>query len=494
MLFSTWPFIVLFLPITFAGFFLLNKARLIIAGKVWLVCASLFFYGYWNWSYLPLIVGSTLFNFAVGTGLTAGADQKKPPRVSRKAILAFGIVANLALLGYFKYADFFIDNFNHAAGTSFPLPLILLPLGLSFFTFLKIAYLVDSYRGEAREYDLLNFSLFVVFFPALIAGPIVHHREMMTQFASRWTLVIRYRNVLIGLLVFSIGLFKKVVLADTLSHWAAAGFASQVPLDFYSAWATSLSFTFQLYFDFSGYCDMAVGAALLFNIKLPINFYSPYKALDIQDFWRRWHMTLSRWLRDYLYIPLGGNRGSRVRTYLNLMATFVIGGFWHGASWMFVIWGALHGGALIVHRIWSGLGGRLPKPLAWLLTFMFVNVAWVFFQAKSVDSALMILSGMVDMSTALHSIPVSDIPVEKLAWGGTFADHLLARLPHGLAANFLCYVGLLVSFILIAQKNSVQWMQASVGPWRLGFGVALFCSAFYVSLASTSSVFLYFNF
>lgn len=407
MLFNSYEFILVFLPVTFFVYFWLNGARLIVAGKAWLVLASLFFYSWWDVTYLPLILVSMLVNYAIGTSLgrkenggdpslfsLVGAGVAGGRALPRKAILTAGVAFNLGLLGYFKYADFFVANLN-AAGGNFTLPNIILPLAISFFTFQQIAYLVDSYREETREYDFLNYALFVTFFPQLIAGPIVHHKEMMPQFASKWNLVKRYRNIALGLFIFSMGLFKKVVIADTFAQWATPGFDTAVTLSFFGAWITSLSYTFQLYFDFSGYTDMAIGAALLFNIRLPINFNSPYKATDIQDFWRRWHITLSRFLRDYLYIPLGGNRIGPARTYVNLFATFLLGGLWHGASWMFVIWGALHGAALVIHRFWSRqLGLVMPAILGWFLTFNFINITWVFFRAGDIDDAVKVIGGM----------------------------------------------------------------------------------------------------
>ena len=284
------------------------------------------------------------FNFIIGRKLSSNPS---------KPLLIFGIIANVALLGYFKYADFFIENVNSLFGTNIDLLNLALPLAISFFTFQQIAYLVDSYRKETKEYSFLNYALFVTFFPQLIAGPIVHHKEMMPQFENKWNLVKKYKNIALGLFIFSIGLFKKVVIADTFAIWATNGFDNATTLNLFEAWATSLSYTFQLYFDFSGYTDMAIGIALLFNIKLPINFNSPYKALNIQDFWRRWHITLGRFLRDYIYIPLGGNRTGKFRNYLNLLITFLIAGIWHGASWMFVFWGFLHGVAMVVHRAWK---------------------------------------------------------------------------------------------------------------------------------------------
>ena len=340
-----------------------------------------------------------LFNYFVARTI----NDTTVNHISKKSTLIFGITMNLLLLGYFKYSDFFIENINLAVGTSVPLLHLALPLAISFFTFQQIAYLVDSYRGETKKYGFLNYALFVTFFPQLIAGPIVHHAEMMPQFAHKWNLVKNYRHILMGIFIFSIGLFKKVVIADTFAIWATAGFDGSGSLNLLEAWATSLSYTFQLYFDFSGYTDMAIGVALLFNIKLPINFNSPYKALDIQDFWRRWHITLSRFLKDYIYIPLGGNRKGSFRTYNNLMATFILGGIWHGAGWTFVFWGFLHGFALVVHRFWTRLGFVMPKVLAWFVTFNFINIAWVFFRAKEWDDAIRVLSAMFTLEVSSFS-------------------------------------------------------------------------------------------
>ena len=312
----------------------------------------------------------------------------------KKHILIFSITMNLFLLAYFKYSDFFIENINLVFSSHIGLLHLALPLAISFFTFQQIAYLVDSYRGETKEYSFLNYAVFVTFFPQLIAGPIVHHSEMMPQFEEGKNKFIYYKNIVGGIFLFSIGLFKKVIIADSFASVATQGFDVAESLTLLSGWVTSLSYTFQLYFDFSGYTDMAIGIALLFNIKLPINFNSPYKALNIQDFWRRWHITLSRFLKDYIYIPLGGNRKSSIRTYTNLFITFVLGGIWHGAGWTFIFWGVLHGGALVTHRLWQQFNIKIPKILAWFITFNFINISWVFFRAKEWDDALKVLDAM----------------------------------------------------------------------------------------------------
>jgi D-alanyl-lipoteichoic acid acyltransferase DltB (MBOAT superfamily) len=333
-----------------------------------------------------------LFNYVVGTHLS---HQKPIPKgYSYRGLLIVGVLFNLSLLGYFKYSDFFLKNINGLFSGDIPLLHLALPLAISFYTFQQIAYLVDSYRGETREYDFLNYALFVTFFPQLIAGPIVHHSQMMPQFAKVQNKVKNYRNIALGLFIFSMGLFKKVAIADSFAMWASEGFDVATKLNMVEGWITSLSYTFQLYFDFSGYTDMAIGIALLFNISLPSNFNSPYKATSIQDFWRRWHITLSNFLREYIYIPLGGNRKGELHTYLNLFVTFLLGGIWHGAGWTFVFWGMLHGIGLMVHRAWQRVGFRLPTLVAWFITFNFINIAWVFFRAKEWSDAIKVLSGM----------------------------------------------------------------------------------------------------
>ncbi|HBY87302.1 MAG TPA: membrane-bound O-acyltransferase family protein [Colwellia sp.] len=485
MLFNSFEFIFIFLPISFFIYFYLNKKRLTELSKSFLLISSLFFYSYWNTIYLPLILFSMTFNFSIGKHLAKMRENKR--FISKKVILTIGIVSNVSLLVYFKYSDFFIGNFNLAVGSNFDLLHLALPLAISFYTFQQIAYLVDSYKGETKEYDFLSYAVFVTFFPQLIAGPIVHHSEMMPQFSKPKNNVINYTNISIGLFIFSIGLFKKVVIADSFAVWANEGFDISTELSLFEAWVTSLSYTFQLYFDFSGYTDMAIGIALLFNIKLPINFNSPYKAVSIQDFWRRWHMTLSRFLRDYIYIPLGGNKKGNVSTYSNLFITFLIGGMWHGAGWTFIFWGALHGGALIIHRFWLKMNVSMNIFIAWFLTFNFVNITWVFFRAREWDDAIKVLNGMFSEELMLPE-KFSGTLANLSDFGITFGDWLQGS--HGVIYTPLW---ILLAFIIISCANSNE-MAKKFKPSKASLLLNLVLLIVSFSLINNASEFLYFNF
>ena len=394
MLFNSLSFILLFLPISAVTYYFLIQKRIILGARLWLVGTSLFFYAFWNIYYLPLIMISMAFNFTLGSAMTSSAV-----RLNKKLMLFIGVFINLITLGYFKYTDFFISNVNSIFGTAIPLQHIALPLAISFFTFQQIAYLVDCYKGLIKNYDVIAYALFVTFFPQLIAGPIVAHYEMIPQFMKTSNLVKNYKNIFMGIIIFLIGLFKKIIIADTYAQMATTGFDRLQSLDFWGGWFTSLSYTIQIYFDFSGYCDMAIGCALMFNIKLPINFNSPYKALNIKDFWRRWHITLSRFLRDYLYIPLGGNRKGELRAFSNVFLVFLLGGLWHGSAWTFVIWGALHGLANVIYRLWEKTHIKLNKFIAWFITFNFINLTWVFFRAQSFSDAHKVIKAMFSLPT-----------------------------------------------------------------------------------------------
>ncbi len=491
MLFNSPSYFFVFLPLAVIAYFLINRMGYYRTGKVWLVVASFYFYAYWNSAYLGLIIASILVNYLVAGSIRR---HREHTALGSKPLLVVGIAFNLGMLGYFKYSDFFIANINSLLATNIPQLELLLPLAISFFTFQQIAYLVDCYRYNIHEYDFLNYCLFVSFFPQLIAGPIVHHKEMMPQFMSRENASLQWDNIARGVLLFSIGLFKKVVIADTFAIWADAGFADPTAPDFVSAWQTSLSYTFQLYYDFSGYTDMAIGAALMFNIRLPLNFNSPYKAVDIQDFWRRWHMTLSRWLKDYLYIPLGGNRRGSARTYVNLFLTFLLGGLWHGAGWTFVIWGAMHGIALVLHRLWSTRAYKMPVLPAWALTFVFVNFAWVMFRADDVSTAARIMSGMIGLNGfSFHENVYTNYEYWRSMLvegaGVVTVENLLGPVSTALAV-------LIFGLIAVFGRNSVQIVAERskfgiLDVVRVGGGIFVVSL---LSIASTSSVFLYFNF
>ncbi|MGD6961123.1 MBOAT family O-acyltransferase [Fictibacillus phosphorivorans] len=481
MLFNSYEFIFYFLPTAFLGYFLLTYAKQETTAKIWLVGVSLYFYSFWNFNYLYLIMLSILVNYGIGTYLSNSSNVR-----ARKIALISGIVINVLLLGYYKYTDFFLETLNSFIDNDYSLLKLALPLAISFFTFQQVAYLVDSYRLETKGYKLHDYMLFVIFFPQLIAGPIVHHREMMSQFQDATNRRIIAKNISLGLYIFAVGLFKKVMIADTFAVWANDGYARSADLFFFESWIVSLSYTFQLYFDFSGYCDMAMGAALLFNIKLPLNFNSPYKALNIQDFWRRWHITLSRFLTEYIYKPLGGNRISPSRTYINIFLIFMISGFWHGAGWTFIIWGVLHGIASVIYRWWSRRGYSMPKILAWFITFQFVNMAWVFFRAESVQQALTILKTMLGVQNFTLPVRLAS-HVEALSGLSFFPER----------ASF--YTSLSVGLIVIAlavvigRSNSFQMMERfRPNSYRLVFILLLF----FVSILQLGKVteFLYFNF
>jgi alginate O-acetyltransferase complex protein AlgI len=467
MLFNSYPFIFLFLPITLIGFYVLGRLnRMAAAG--WLAAASVIFYGWWNPVYVVLLLASVLFNYALGFAIVrADAAGRVQPK---KRLLIFAISANLCVLAYYKYANFFLDNVNAVLGTAASLGTIVLPLGISFFTFTQIAFLADAYQGKAREYSLVHYGLFVTYFPHLIAGPVLHHGEMMPQFGRAETYRMDFDNLAAGLTIFIIGLFKKVMIADGVSVYVSPIFdaaRSGIALNFLEAWCGALAYTFQLYFDFSGYSDMAVGLSLMFGVRMPINFHSPYKAVNIVDFWRRWHMTLSRFLRDYLYIPLGGNRKGPARRYVNLMITMLLGGLWHGAGWTFVIWGGLHGVYLVINHAWHalrrGLGQDLSLSSPWgraagcFLTFLAVAAGWVIFRADSMHSALVMLRGMA----GLHGFTLPDFWLAKWgalgAWmsqhGVTFADS------RGLVTTGLVYWILILLAVVWLAPNTQQIMR-----------------------------------
>ena len=463
MLFNSHEFIFFYLPVVFFGFFWIARGSYRLAA-LWLGASSLFFYGWWNLQFVLLLQASIVFNYAMGYVIGHVRVQNELS-AQAKSLLVVAIISNLVVLGYFKYTNFFISTANNLAGTSWNHIEITLPLGISFFTFTQIAFLVDVYRGIAREYNFIHYLLFVSYFPHLIAGPVLHHKQMMPQFADADTYKLNIDNVNVGLTIFTVGLVKKIVLADQFALYSnpvfnAVAFGGEPKL--FEAWIGALAYTLQLYFDFSGYSDMAIGLSKMFNVELPLNFDSPYKAANIIDFWRRWHMTLSAFLRDYLYIPLGGNRHGIVRRYANLLTTMLLGGLWHGANWTFVLWGGLHGIFLIINHIWLGLCGRYRLPhlpggelLGRGLTFIAVVVAWVPFRANGFETAMRMLNGMA----LLNGL---SLPGSLKSHYPTLADHgvnfigptPLTGLPILEVAIWLI-IGLTIVWIL---PNPQQWL------------------------------------
>ena len=435
MLFNSYAFIFCFLPVVLVGFGAISRLENGRSRILWLLGASLFFYGWWNPNYLLLIGASIGFNYTIGRSFGAFARNR------HKGLLVVGICTNLAALGYFKYANFFVDNLNWALGSDYHLRTIILPLAISFFTFQQIAYLVDAYRAGGLKHGLLEYALFVSFFPQLIAGPIVHHQDVMPQLND---LRLDYETFARGMSMFALGLFKKLLIADSLISSVDGTFSASAlgqSVTFADAWMGTIAYSLQLYFDFSGYSDMAIGLGALFGVTLPLNFNSPYKATSVVEFWRRWHMTLSRFLRDYVYIALGGNRLGTMRRYVNLMMTMLLGGLWHGAGWTFVLWGAIHGAYLIVGHLSLGLRAAQPEArpsmirtwVARTATFLAILVAWVVFRAESLPSAFGLLATMFGFEGFVFELlqtPGEDVPLIigmlALAWFAPNTQEVMA--------------------------------------------------------------------
>jgi alginate O-acetyltransferase complex protein AlgI len=467
MLFNSYAFIFVYLPVTMAGFFLLalNSHRL---AALWLAAASLFFYGWWNPVFVLLVMASITVNYAFGYAI--GHARLKSEQKA-KTVLTFAVITNLALLAYFKYVNFFIANLSQLTGTELMVVNIVLPLGISFFTFTQIAFLVDVYRSIAREYNFIHYVLFVTYFPHLIAGPVLHHKQMMPQFRHAETYRINLENINVGLTIFIIGLAKKVLLADQFALYANPVFdvvAQGGEPKLIEAWIAALAYTLQLYFDFSGYSDMAIGLSRMFNVKLPLNFDSPYKASNIIEFWRRWHMTLSAFLREYLYVPLGGSRKGVPRRYANLLITMLLGGLWHGAGWTFVLWGGLHGVYLVINHGWRYLTGAESESSGWRkvagigLTFLVVVIAWVPFRSADLDAALRMWAGMLGMNGI--SLTASLEP-RLSSWLGPFiAFEGIAPLAALSSSEvFLVLpIGLAIIWLL---PNTQQWMVNYQPAW-----------------------------
>jgi alginate O-acetyltransferase complex protein AlgI len=489
MLFNSLPFIFVFLPLTLLAFYSLARLDTRMAAG-FLAIVSLCFYGWWDSRYVLLLTASIVGNFLFAEAI---ARNRALPRIAHGLLVA-AIAADLALLGYYKYANFFVANLNDVAGTGFTMASIILPLGISFFTFTQIAFLVDTWRGIARERNFIHYFLFITYFPHLIAGPILHHAEMMPQFGKAQTFRFDPARLAIGLSLFILGLVKKTVCADGIAPVAQVAFGAAdagQPLGLLHSWYGALAYAMQIYFDFSAYTDMALGISIMFGIRLPLNFDSPYRAASIIDFWRRWHMTLSRFLRDYLYIPLGGSRCAPPRRYANLMITMLLGGLWHGAAWTYVIWGGLHGLYLVInhgwHRVRPQMRGNLAThAAAVLLTFLCVVVAWVFFRAMTVAGALSLIRGMAGLQglSAAGAPYVSNqqilslVLLIALCWLAPNAYQMLGRFSPALQE-------------VRPATRALAWRPSLA--WATGLGI-LFALSLSQILSGAPSEFIYFQF
>lgn len=481
MLFNSHIYIFIFLPIVFLLYFYIRKNLSATFSTSILVIASYVFYAYWNPKYIFLILGSIYLNYMIG-----GYIYKKKSR----NLLILGIILNVTPLIFYKYTNFIIINLNNLFGLEFEKLEITLPLAISFFTFQQIAYLVDSYKKITLEYNLSSYSLFVSFFPQLIAGPIVHHKEMLPQFFDKKNINVNHVNIKKGLVLFTIGLFKKAVIADSFISIVSNGFDKNVALDFFEAWASTLSYTLQLYFDFSGYCDMAIGSAILFNIMIPENFNSPYKSKNIQEFWRNWHITLGKWLRDYIYIPLGGNKCSQYKKSFNLIVTFLIGGIWHGAGWNFLLWGAFHGIALVIHSAFKKLKIKVNQLLSISLTFVFVHFAWVFFRSENFERSIEIIKSMIGFNGCM--LPKS---IDKVL--GTLTNPNLKPFLFNIRGDLSSreimgsiFIGLVIVFFCPNSKDLSNKVKSNIMT-AIITGALLAISTLFISRRSE---FLYFQF
>ena len=485
MLFNSYIFILIFIPLCLLGYFLLNSFKQYIPAQCVLFGMSLWFYGYFNYRYLLIIIASILINYGIYVSIGKLRDKNK----SARALMVLGVAVNLGILGFFKYTDFFLTTVNQVFKSNIPLLKIVLPLGISFFTFQQISFIVDAYRGNVGKYKFIYYASFVAFFPQLIAGPIVTHDELITQFTDESKKKFNFDNLVKGIFLFTIGLSKKVLIADVLGAVVNYGYVAPERLNSGSAWIVILAYTLQIYFDFSGYCDMAVGLGKMFNIDIPFNFNSPYLSTSITEFWDRWHMTLTRFFTKYVYIPLGGNRKGLARTCLNIFIVFLLSGFWHGAGWTFILWGVLHGLFSIITRLFKKQDKIHIKTIGLIITFIFVNITWVFFRAESIPVALDILKTAFSFKFApIDPIILNAFRTPELVQLLAFAD-IEEKLPNIIPIGFML-VSTAIAFIPFNSKKMFE--KFTPNALTLIFTILFFIWSF-LSLSGVST-FLYFNF
>lgn len=487
MLFNSYIFVFLFFPVVVIGYYWLHHMKWKKAALGYLIMMSMVFYGYQNIRYLAILIASILFNyllvFLMGKGRKA---------LQRRVCLAAGLLLNMGILFCFKYYDFFVENVNALFRTDYQFLRLVLPLGISFYTFQQLSYVIDSYRGECEQYSLLEYAAYVSFFPQLIAGPIVYHDELIPQLRAVENHRIQYGNMSKGIYAFALGMAKKVLVADSLSKVVTAGYANIGALNCVSTVFVMICYSMQIYFDFSGYCDMAYGIGFLFNVELPINFNSPYKAASVREFWDRWHMTLTRFFTKYVYIPLGGSRRGKLRTYLNVMVVFLVSGVWHGANWTFILWGVVNGFGNLFDRLFDRMLNKIPRVIRVPATFCFCSIAWSMFRASSVEQGFEIIGRLCVHGDGMIHAAVLE------AFQGIFEIKILSRL--GGNVRMHSYPWLLPAFVCAALLLACQCMrntQEKVNDGRYGKRrIAATVALLVWSILSLSEVseFLYFNF
>ncbi|SDH57773.1 alginate O-acetyltransferase complex protein AlgI [Pseudobutyrivibrio sp. 49] len=507
MLFNSYIFIFLFLPICIIGYFLINKTGKYRLGHAFLLGMSLWFYGYFNPAYLLIIIASVCINYTFYTLMKRMQKQTMLEAVTEndelqnlasasigrlkkcKPVMFLAVAVNLGIIGYFKYMDFFIENVNAIAKTDWPLMHIVLPLGISFFTFQQISFVVDTYRGEVPTYDFLTYACYVTFFPQLVAGPIVTHDEMIPQLMNPAKKRVDWNNMAMGFYMFAMGLAKKILIADVFGVAVNWGYENVPELKATNAILIAIAYYFQIYFDFSGYCDMAIGLGKMLNIDLPVNFDSPYKSLSIAEFWKRWHKTLTRFFTRYVYIPLGGNRKGKVLTLVNIFIVFFLSGLWHGAAWTFVLWGVMNGIFVIINRIFKKQFDAMHPALGWIITQTFTCLAWVFFRAETISDAVEVIKQML-------YVDFTNIDVNILyAFQTSPLKYLLDGTPVTHSLPFI-YVGIyyfLALILVLGFRNSHERMMMFKPNVKNMLWTAVLLAASVLSFSGIST-FLYFNF
>lgn len=492
MLFNSYIFILAFLPLVIVGYYLLNKRFLTNkAALIFLIAASFIFYGYYNWTYLLILVASVSVNW-----FTILLMRKKEDDIFRRVFVTAGVLFNIGLIFYFKYYDFFIENINQIFNTGFNEKNIILPLGISFFTFQQISFVVDSYRHETDDYGIIEYVAFVSFFPQLIAGPIVLHDEMIPQFRNESKRKPNWEKMSRGLYLFAIGLAKKVLIADIFGIAVDWGYTNVDSITSIDAMVVMISYTIQIYFDFSGYCDMASGIASMFNMELPMNFDSPYKAASIIEFWKKWHITLTRFLRKYIYFPLGGSKKGKFRTYINIMVVFIASGIWHGANWTFIIWGSIHGIAQCLNRRFMKQWEKYHPAFQWAMTFLFVNFTWIIFRADSMAQAGRIIWRSINFRNLSISSDLIDcfnvVEIKAMKWLLSYSNIWNNFYNEYYINGFVMLSWIFGAMFIVLNKENAQRKAVNYN-----IGTALWTAVLLVwgimSLSGVST-FLYFNF